>query len=43
MYQIIVISTIGFLVIITLLAVLIDWGTIGYKYFPQTFKMLEDE
>lgn len=37
MYQIIIFSTILFLVITTCAAIFIDWDKIAYKYFPETF------
>lgn len=37
MYQIIVLSTIGFLALATCAAFFIDWDKVGYKYFPETF------
>lgn len=43
MYQLIVYTTIGFLVVITCAAVLIDWDSIGGKYFPDVFAKPEDK
>lgn len=43
MYQIIVYTTIGFLLVIMCAAVFIDWDRIGYKYFPDVFANPKDK
>lgn len=38
LYAIIVYSTVSFLIVAILAAVLIDWDKIGRKHFPKYFK-----
>jgi len=42
-YEIIVYSTIGILILVLCAGILIDWDKIGYKYFPETFRRPGDK
>jgi|TARA_B100001996_G_scaffold121672_1_gene91981 hypothetical protein len=43
MYQLIIYTTIGFLVVALCAAIFIDWDRIGEKYFPEVFSKPEDK
>ena len=43
MYQLIVYTTIGVLVVLACAAVFIDWDKIGQKYFPEIFSNSEEK
>lgn len=42
-YEIIVYSTIGILILVLCAGILIDWDKIGYKYFPEIFRKPDDK
>lgn len=43
MYQLIVYTTIGVLVVLACAAIFIDWDKIGHKYFPEIFSNPEEK
>ena len=42
-YEIIVFSAIGFLILILCLGIFIDWDKWGARYFPDVFRTKDDE
>tara|TARA_Y100000592_G_C5411392_1_gene288282 strand:+ start:205 stop:336 length:132 start_codon:yes stop_codon:yes gene_type:complete len=43
MYQLIIYTTIGVLVLLLCAGIFIDWDKIGHKYFPEIFSNPEEK